>query len=511
MARARATGEGTIYRRKDGRWEAAIKVPTTAGTRKRVRVYAATRAGADEKLTELKRQVHQGVPIPDKTWKLGDYLDYWLENVVRPNRAPSTYAVDETVIRLYLKPGLGSIPLGRLSVPMIQSFLNKQLEAGKSASNVQKMRTVLSAAVTQAQREELVFRHVVRLVELTAAETREADPWVADEAIRFLKVARDEPLYPAYVLAILNGLRLGEILGLRWCDVDFDADIIHIRQQLQRISGTKGTIQRALKTKASKADLPLLSFAEQQLLAHQARQEAARAAAGTTWEGSGTAAELVFTTSSGLPIEPRNFSRSFQRACKRYNIRVITVHEGRHTLGSLLDTLGVSPRIAQLILRHARVTTTQEIYQHHRMDTLRGALEQVEQLLITNVSGGRACTQGELDRTSGRQNWPSNANIDVENKTVFFGGATGTRTLGLFHAMPPEVRSVSRITAVKAAMKHRTCIMLLGVVAVNCSRQHFPLPPHTKVHRVLPKAASSTHAARCIPSRRAAGRGGARL
>lgn len=503
MAKKRAVGEGSIYQRKDGRWEAAIKVATTAGTRKRIRAYAATRAEADAKLTELKRQVQQGVPIPDKMWKLGAYLDYWLENVVRPNRAPSTYAVDETVIRLYLKPGLGSVPLSRLSVPMVQSFLNKQLAAGKSASNVQKMRTVLSAAVTQAQREELVFRHVIRLTELGAAEAREAEPWDADEAIRFLKAARDEPLYPAYVLAVLNGLRLGEILGLRWCDVDFDGEILHIRQQLQRVAGTKGTIQRALKTKASKADLPLLGFAKQQLLTHQGRQEAARTAAGATWQGAGTAEELVFTTSSGLPIEPRNFFRSFQRACKRYEVRVITVHEGRHTLGSLLDTLGVSPRKAQLILRHARVTTTQEIYQHHRMNTLRGALEKVEQLLIPNDSGARECTQDTIDGYGSRQNRPSEGwFVDTKTSSIS-GGATGTRTLDLFHAMPSEVRSISRITAVRMELRYRTRTMLLGVVAVNCGRQITLTPPQTRIHHARPTAAAKLHAARCAPSLRA--------
>lgn len=469
----RANNEGSIYRRKDGhgRWEAAGYFLTTTGIRRRRRFYGATRQEAHDKLVAAQMQAQQGTPLPDKSWRLGEYLDYWLEEVVRPNRRPATYAGHEKTVRLYLKPGLGKTTLNHLSVPVVQRFLNQQLAVGQSVSNVQKMRAVLSAALTQAQREELVMRHVVRLTELAAAETREAQPWTADEAVRFLRVARDEPLYPAYVLAILNGLRLGEILGLRWCDVDFDRGVLHIRQQLQRVSGIKGLIQAPVKTKASQADLPLVGSAKKELLDHHVRQEAARSTAGAAWGGAGTTQELMFTTSSGLPIEPRNFFRSFQRVCRRYEIRVITVHEVRHTLGTLLDELGVSPRIAQLILRHARVTTTQEIYQHHRLDTLRGALQRVEQLVVRDPSGAGRSTKEVFDGYSSRQNQPSNG-LNVEEITsAISGGAAGIRTPGLIHAIFALARDADRFTEVDQVLVVRGRLWKLGVVAVNSSRQ----------------------------------------
>src|SRR5260221_3852959 len=118
MAKKGAVGEGTIYRRKDGRYEVALRSLTTAGTHKRIRQYASTRAEADEKLTELKRQVQQGIPAPDRTWKLGAYLDYWMEEVVRPARTSGTYEKDELVVRRYLKPWLGTRTLAQLSVAL---------------------------------------------------------------------------------------------------------------------------------------------------------------------------------------------------------------------------------------------------------------------------------------------------------------------------------------------------------------------------------------------------------
>ena len=128
---------------------------------------------------------------------------------------------------------------------------------------VQVMRTVLSAALTRAMREELVVRNVARLVELPEWRRATIRPWSADEARQFLAVAKPDPLYAAFVLLIFYGLRRGEALGLRWEDIDFDAGTIRIRQQLQRIRGE--LLLAPLKTQAGKRDLPLLDVVRQAL------------------------------------------------------------------------------------------------------------------------------------------------------------------------------------------------------------------------------------------------------
>ncbi|HSE61069.1 MAG TPA: tyrosine-type recombinase/integrase [Candidatus Saccharimonadales bacterium] len=120
----------------------------------------------------------------------------------------------------------------------------------------------------------------------------------------------------------LYGLRRGEVLGLRWCDVDFEHGVLRIRQQIQRINGALQQVE--LKTESSNGDEPLLDSARRVLLTRREEQAAARVSAGDAWQGSGTVAELVFTTRTGRPIEPRNLYRSFLRLCQLHNLRRIT-------------------------------------------------------------------------------------------------------------------------------------------------------------------------------------------
>lgn len=163
---------------------------------------------------------------PGALWRLDLYLEYWLENVVKRNRRPATYNLYEMIVRLYLIPGLGSRRLTSLSVPVVWQFLNHRLEKGDSIRKVQVMRTVLSAALTRAVREELLVRNVARLAELPEAKRGTIQPWAAAEARQFLAAAKSDPLYAAFVVLIFYGLRRGEALGLRWDDIDFDAGTI---------------------------------------------------------------------------------------------------------------------------------------------------------------------------------------------------------------------------------------------------------------------------------------------
>jgi len=349
-AKKRPNGEGSIYRRKDGRWEGAMFVATNVGTRKRIRVYGSSRQEVHTKLTGEQAKAHRGVPAPSRGWRLDAYLDYWLEEVVRRTGRPATYALYETLTRLYLKPGLGTRSLTRLSVPMMQEFLNSRLEAGDSVAKVQAMRKVLSSALTRAMREELITRNVAQLVTLPSWNRQEVGAWSADEARRFLHAARDSELYPAFLLLLVYGLRRGEVLGLRWSDIDFDEGVIRVRQQVQRVG--RHLLIGPTKTNASRRDLPMVEIARMALMGIQQR----------TSQRSSQDHDLVFTTSTGRPIEPRNFVRSFERLCRSANIRRIRVHDTRRTAATLLNKLGVPPRDTQLILGHSRIVLTQEIY-----------------------------------------------------------------------------------------------------------------------------------------------------
>ena len=371
----RRDGDGSVYKRQDGYWAGAFYTRTTSGARKRVVVYGKSLQEARDRLLKAMEQARSGVPVPDESWKLGAYLEYWLEHVVKHNRRPATYALYEMNIRLYLMPGLGTRRLNRLSVAAVQMFLNQRLEKGDSVRKVQIMRTVLSAALTRAVREELISRNVARLVELPQWQRGTIRPWTADEAKKFLGAARPDPLYAVFVLLILYGLRRGEALGLRWTDIDFDAGTIQIRQQLQRIQGQ--LILGPVKTRAGQRDMPLLDLVREGLEGQAAQQAAHRTDMGSAWP----ATDLVFTTRTGRPVEPRNLVRSFRRICDDNKIRIIKVHHLRHTVGSLLKDLHVPARDAQVILGHSRVSTTLEIYTNVDEPARRDALTRLHGLL----------------------------------------------------------------------------------------------------------------------------------
>jgi integrase len=371
----RLNGEGSITLRADGRWMGRFYAWTSAGTRKRVTIYAATRKQAADRMRELQERNRQGIPVPDRSWKLGDWLDYWLEHVVSPNRRPATYSLYEMTVRLYLKPALGTAPLARLSAARVQAFLNGQLGAGQSIRQVQVMRTVLSSALTRAMREELLTRNVARLVELPAWQRQAIVPWTADEARGFLIAARRDPLYPAFVLLLLYGLRRGEVLALRWADVDLGGGEIRIRQQIGRVDGELRI--GPVKTNAGRRDLPMLPLAVDVFGIRREAQAADREELGRAWQDNG----LVFTTRTGRPVEPRNLVRSFHRICVTNGIRVIKVHHLRHTTATLLKNLGVPARDAQLILGHSRLAVTQEIYTHEDRQAQHNALAKISKAL----------------------------------------------------------------------------------------------------------------------------------
>lgn len=214
-------GAGSIWQRKDGRFEARVYVPQPDGTRKRKTVYGSTWDECDEKRQELVRRDRQGIPTPSRSAKLSEWLPYWLEEYIRPQRKRTTYVKYEMHVRLYLVPLLGSRRLESLTTANVRQMISKVTEQA-SAATAKEAHRVLRTALTAACRDELISRNVVQLVPAPRVEPRELHPWSLDETLTFLEAARTDPLYPAFVLAVALGLRRGEILGLQWRDVDLD-------------------------------------------------------------------------------------------------------------------------------------------------------------------------------------------------------------------------------------------------------------------------------------------------
>ncbi len=187
---------------------------------------------------------------------------------------------------------------------------------------------------------------------------RKVKPWTADEARQFLESAKHDrdPLYAAYVLILVLGLRKGEVNALAWGAVNLDGAELDIGWQLQRVRGQ--LLRRETKTEASDATLPLPGMCVNALRIREKDQAEARAASAAAWTDIG----LVFTTRVGTPYEPRNFNRRFETRCAKAGVRRITVHDTRHTCATLLAALDVHPRVAMRILRHAQIDVTMNVY-----------------------------------------------------------------------------------------------------------------------------------------------------
>jgi integrase len=367
-------GAGTITRRKDGRYQAAVYVVQPDGTRARKFAYGKTWAECDAKRRDLLAKVDNGIPVPTRSAKLAEWLPYWLENVIRPRRKRTTHAKYEVHVRLYLVPMLGAKRLESLTVGDVRRFLAR-MEKQTTAATARESHKVLRSALTAACREELITRNVVTLVEPPSVESRDLSPWSLDETLAFLTAARADSLYAAFVLAIALGFRRGEIVGLRWQDLDLDKREIRVRKQRQRVGGE--LYEDDPKGRRRRQTLPLPAMCIAPLRWQHMRQAALREKAGDGWQESGH----VFTTRTGRPIEPRNLYRSFTRVAKSAGLRVIRLHDARHGCATLLTAAGVAPRVVMEILGHSQIAITMNTYTHVVQDTQREAVSHMDRLL----------------------------------------------------------------------------------------------------------------------------------
>lgn len=409
--RSRANGEGSIYQYKNG-YAAYVWVTTPTGGRTRKYVYGKNRDEVHGKWIKLQARAKER-PIPTSVPTVAKYLTYWLAEVIKPNREPNTYSHYELMTRLHILSGIGARRLDRLTVREVQTWLNKLpgicqccaqgkdlhrpvehkdprkqrrccaigqcCEDYPSRRTIQAARNTLRAALNHAIGEEIIARNVAEMVKLpTSRKTiKRAKSWSVDEARRFLESARadHDPLYALWVLILVLGMRKGEALGLVWSAVDEDKSEVALEWQLQRV-GRQLIHKRRTKTDGSTDVLPLPAICLAAVQLRRADQDRQRA---PEWPET----ELVFTTRTGRPIEPRNINRSFDTRCEKASVHRIRVHDTRHTCGSLLAALDVHPRVAMQILRHAQIAITMEIYTEVPDEATRAALKRLGDQLGT--------------------------------------------------------------------------------------------------------------------------------
>ena len=293
---------------------------------------------------------------------VGDYLDRWLSDAVRGTVRESTFSRDRYLVTNHIKPTLGRLKLKNLNALHLQSFYRERLDSGLSGSTVQKIHHILHKALSQAVKWNLIPRNPADAVKApTASSTKETHPLSASEARRLLERARDDRLEALYVLAFHTGMRRGELLGLKWEDVDLDGPTIRVRRTLTRSENGRRLSLGEPKTKKSRRIVRLTPRAVEALRRHRAKQAEEKLKAGNLYQNQG----LVFTTGCGTPINPSNLlRRSFAPLLKSAGLPRITFHDLRHTCASLLFQRNVHPKLVQELLGHASIALTLDTYSH---------------------------------------------------------------------------------------------------------------------------------------------------
>jgi integrase len=392
--RTRANGDGTVYQRKDSRWEAAGYVLAPGNTRRRIRVYGATRKDALAKLTEKIAASNRGLPVPSAQGSLAAYLTYWLENVAVHHLRENTHTRYTTCVHRYLIPGLGKKKLTKLTAKDVRTWLNKLrttcqcctrgIDAGRdeprccaagqcchkvlSSLTLTYIHSVLKSALEHAVREEEIPRNVARNVRTGTPRPRRFEPLTADEARQLLTAAQGHRLHALFELALHTGLRKGELLGLRGEDLDLDAGTAAIRRTLQRTTAG-GLTTLPTKTGASERRIALPTRCVQSLKFHYEQQQ--REAEGTAWQHSGQ----VFTTAQGGAIDPTHLTRTFATLLRKAGLRRIRFHDLRHSTATLLLEQGVELVVIKELLGHAHIGVTATVYAHVRLRLQRQAID----------------------------------------------------------------------------------------------------------------------------------------
>ena len=382
MTLRRGTGEGSVYRREStGAWHGTVDLGRGPdGRRQRKTVTGKTKRQVLAKLAEVQSRQAAGAPPTDDRQTTASYLTYWLDNVLAGTVKDSTETSYRWIVGKYLVPSLGAIPLAKLAPSDVQSMMRRLERQGLSGRTRQYARAILRRALGHAVKEERVRRNVAALVDSPkGAGTKLDDALTAEEAKLVLDAARGDRLEAMAILALSLGLRRGELLGLRWRDVDLDAGTLTISQTVSRISG-RGLVVSTPKTDNAARTIPLVSRARTALEDHRRRQADEHRIAGSEWIDSGH----VFTTPTGTVLDPANAYHWWRRLTERSGVGGRRLHASRHTCATLLLDQGVPLEVVSAVLGHAGLAITADIYARPTMDAKRRGLAAIANALGEN-------------------------------------------------------------------------------------------------------------------------------
>ena len=376
MPGKRKRGEGTIRLRKDGRWEGRVVVGyDEAGKPKTKNVLAKTKKECAAKLEELKSTCTAVRPVqvrPDMPFR--DWLDYWYQNDARPRLRPNTRLNYEYWITQRLIPGLGGIPLNQLTQAELQQFFRQMKESGRKAHveqqgshmadrSVRSCHAVCQMALDKAVEEKLIHLNPAVGCKLPPLKGKEMKVLTQDEIQRFLIQAKAEGMYELLLLELTTGMRRGELLALRWEDLDFATGKLRIDKQVCPVGG-KLVISEP-KTRAANRTI-ILPPAMVELLAEYKK---------------GVFSELMFPSriKPNQPIDPGYVRKRLQVILERAGCKRVRFHDLRHTFATLSLENGMDVKTLSTIIGHVSAATTLNTYTHITDEMRRKAALNIDQ------------------------------------------------------------------------------------------------------------------------------------
>ena len=301
--------------------------------------------------------------------KLKDYLEDWIENVHKNNIRISTYVKYKKLIG-YIVADLGEVWLQKLTPEQVQRFYAKKRKDGLSSKTIHEIHGVLHLALKNAVRWNYVSRNVCDLVDSPRVVSREGTPLTLEQAKRLLEGIRGHRLEVVLMMAVITGMRKGEILALRWSDIDFERRVLRVLHTVDYIP-PYGYVENDPKTRAGKRTIDLPDFFMGTLKQHRLKQEERRLKVGSAWENR----DLVFPDLTGGYLNPIHVLRMFKKILEQAGLPHMHFHDLRHSAATILISMGINPKVIQELLGHSDISITLGIYGHLFPSMQQGVVE----------------------------------------------------------------------------------------------------------------------------------------
>ena len=362
MAKKRANGEGSIRKRKDGRWEGRYTAGHDPETGKAIykNVLGRSQAEVKEKLKQAIGEIQALDITKAGKYTVGEWMEVWFQDYAKIKVRPSSHQTYQGYIQNHIRPNIGDIPLEKLTSLDLQKFYKKLLTQGRvdrveakgqpkglSAKTVRNIHQILSSALKLAQEQRLILSNPAEGCALPRMEHQEMKTLTTVQLASFFREARDSGVFELYYLELATGLRRGELLGLKWEDIDLERGDLRVRRQVSRINGE--VVEAPLKTKNAYRTLPLAEDTVSVL------KEQRKKVGNSPW---------VFPSPNGGPISPDSVLHMLHRVLKRAGLPKVRFHDLRHTFATLALQNGVDVKTVSGMLGHFSAGFTLDTYAH---------------------------------------------------------------------------------------------------------------------------------------------------